>query len=57
MIIISLPLFGSLIKQQRWQWQRKRHLKINIWEMVTILQLLVIEHAAHGQVETLLKEM
>ena len=28
------------VKKQRRQWQRKRHLKINILEMVTILLFL-----------------
>jgi len=30
------------VKQQRRQQQRKRHLKINIWEMATILLLLLL---------------
>ena len=29
-------------KQQRRLRQRKRHLKLNIWEMLTILQLLLL---------------
>ena len=32
------------LKQQRRQGQRKRYLKINIWEMVTILLLLPLPH-------------
>ena len=42
------PLKGSEasemreLKQQRWQRQRKRHLKINISEMVTILLSLLL---------------
>ena len=50
------------LKQQ--QRQRKRHLKINIWKMVTSYfviiassshPLLLTEHAANGLVEALLK--
>ena len=47
------------LKQQRRQQQQKRHLKINIWEMVTIFliivsfsnALLLTEHVANGLVE------
>ena len=48
------------LKQQRRQRQRKRHLKINIWEMVgeyyviiasSSHPLLLTEHAANGLVE------
>mgnify|MGYP000123268434 FL=1 len=52
------------LKQQRRQRQRKRHLKINIWEMLTILlflcfprirRLLLTEQALNGLIETPLK--
>ena len=52
------------LKQQRPQRQRKHHLKINIWEIVTILWLLLLphilsllltEHAVNGRVEAPLK--
>ena len=51
------------LKQQRRQRQPKRHLKTNIWEMVTILLLLLLrrhplfltEHAGNGLVEAPLK--
>ena len=46
------------LKQQRRQGQRKRHLKINILEMVNISPshpLLFTEHAANGLLEVPLK--
>ena len=42
---VASPLIESVsreLKQQRRQRQRKRHLKTNIWEMVTILLLLLL---------------
>ena len=46
-----LPLQSSMRKlsnrerkQQHRQRQRKRHLKINIWKMMTILRLLLLPH-------------
>ena len=43
-VVVSLGIFSinRELKQQRRQRQRKRHLKTNIWEMVTILLLLLL---------------
>ena len=38
-----LAVSGELTQRRR-QRQRKRHLKINIWEMVTIFRLLLPPH-------------
>ena len=50
---------NEVIQQQRWQRQRKRHLEINISEIMTFFViiasashlLLLTEHAANGLVE------
>ena len=40
------------LKQQRRQRQRKRHLKINIWEMVTIFLLFLLPRTEHAAKST-----